>query len=137
MEKNIVGDNVHICTDRLTTSYSSDEKNDLEKVHFDFVVSHLRIRIEMAFRMMTEKLQILTKLLSVLLKYACKVIIAITHLHIFYINKTSDLLKMLEEDDSGSMVNNCNFLTKDASQKFIRADLGEQISEKNLSRSNK
>ena len=51
----VVGDNAYVCSETLLDPLSGVEKDDPSKNAFSFYLSHLRIHIEQAFRVMTGK----------------------------------------------------------------------------------
>jgi hypothetical protein len=85
--KYIIGDNAYICSEHLLTPFSGDQRNDARKDAFNFYLSQVRIRIEMAFGLLTTKWRILRRPLQVKLKYAGKVLLCVTRLHNFCINE--------------------------------------------------
>lgn len=85
--KYIIGDNAYICSEHLLTPFSGDQRNDARKDAFNFYLSQVRIRIEMAFGLLTTKWRILRRPLQVKLKYAGKVLLCVARLHNFCINE--------------------------------------------------
>ena len=85
--KYAIGDNACVCTEHLLTPFSGNERLDTTSDSYNFYLSQLRIRIEMAFGIMTEKWQILRKPLRVKLKNVGKVFLCITRLHNYCINE--------------------------------------------------
>jgi len=66
-----------------TGEYKSDSRKDT----YNFFLSQLRIRIDMAFGMLTSKFQILKKPLQVKIRNAGKVFLVCARLHNFIINE--------------------------------------------------
>jgi hypothetical protein len=66
---------------------AGDYKNDSRKDSYNFFLSQLRIRIEMAFGLLTSKFQILKKPLQVKVGNAGKVFLTCATLHNFIINE--------------------------------------------------
>jgi DDE superfamily endonuclease len=86
----VIGDNAYVCSEKLLTPYSGDSKNDKTKDTYNFYVSQLRMRIEMAFGLLTAKWRILRSPLQVRVKNIGKLFVSITRLHNFCINERED-----------------------------------------------
>ena len=56
--RHVTGDNACICGEHLLTPFSGAEKNELWKDAYNFYVSQLSLRIEMAFGMMSNRWRI-------------------------------------------------------------------------------
>ena len=85
--KYIIGDNAYVCSEHLLTPFAGAERQERKHDNYNFYVSQLRIRIEMAFGWMTEKWQILRKPLRTSLRNTGKVFLTITRLHNFCITE--------------------------------------------------
>ena len=107
--KFMIGDNAYICSDQLLTPYHSDEIDDAKKDAYNFYVSQLQIRIEMAFGLMTQKRRILKQPLYVSLKNVGRVFLAITHLHNFCIDEGCTENYDEEESTSDTVVDWSDF----------------------------
>jgi hypothetical protein len=83
----IIGDNAYVCTEHLLTPFSGNQKREAQKDTYNFYVSQLRMRIEMAFGLMVGKWGILQHPLQTKLKHTGKVFLCITRLHNFCINE--------------------------------------------------
>jgi DDE superfamily endonuclease len=83
----VIGDNAYICLEHLLTSFSGDNRNDRTKDAYNFFVSQLRIRIEMAFGLLTTKWRILRQPLQIRVKNVGIIFMAITRLHNYCINE--------------------------------------------------
>ena len=78
----------HVVWPFLSSCFSTGEyKSDSRKDTYNFFLSQLRIRIEMAFGMLTSKFQILKKPLQVKIRNAGKVFLVCARLHNFIINE--------------------------------------------------
>jgi len=87
LRKFLIGDNAYVCSETLLTPFSGLEIDEPAKDAFNFYLSHLRIRIEQTFGMMTTKWRILCQPLKVYLKNVGKIFMCITTLHNFCINE--------------------------------------------------
>ena len=83
----IIGDNAYVCSEHLLTPFAGAERQERKHDNYNFYVSQLRIRIEMAFGWMTEKWQILRKPLRTSLRNTGKVFLTITRLHNYCITE--------------------------------------------------
>ncbi|CAM9931598.1 unnamed protein product, partial [Heterosigma akashiwo] len=84
----ILGDAAYSCTDVLLTPYIGVLPPGSPEDSYNFYLSQLRIRIEMAFGLLTTKWRILRQPLEVPLNRAPKIIFACMKLHNFCINRT-------------------------------------------------
>ena len=97
--KYVIGDNAYACSEHLLTPFSGADRLEPKHDNYNFYLSQVRIRIEMAFGYMTQKWQILRKPLKTKLKNTGKVFLVITRLHNFCINKGNiDLTSNKEMD---------------------------------------
>jgi DDE superfamily endonuclease len=85
--KYVIGDNAYICSEKLLTPFSGVHKNDATKDTYNYYVSQLRMRIEMAFGLLTSKWRILRSPLQVKVKNIGKLFVCITRLHNYCINE--------------------------------------------------
>ena len=85
--KYVIGDNAYICTEHLLTPFSGEERKEKAKDAYNFYLSQIRMRIEMAFGRLTSKWRILKRPLQVRLKNVGALFLCITRLHNFCINE--------------------------------------------------
>jgi hypothetical protein len=84
----LVGDNAYPCCDRLLTPFNITEKdNCVYRDSFNFYLSQLRIRVEMAFGLLVCKFRIFKKPLEVSLKNVHRIVHAAMVLHNFHITE--------------------------------------------------
>ena len=96
----IVGDGAYTLTDKCLTPFTGSQRSDSTKDAYNFFLSQVRIRIEMAFGLFTTKWQLLKQPLGVSLSTAADVLQCISCLHNFCINmRTSDLTTNQEIDE--------------------------------------
>jgi DDE superfamily endonuclease len=88
--KYIIGDNAYVCTEHLLTPFPGEQKNEPKKDSYNFYLSQLRMRIEMAFGLLVNKWRIFKHPLQVKLKNVGKVFICATILHNYCINEGED-----------------------------------------------
>ena len=96
----IVGDAAYTLTDKCLTPFTGSQRSDPTKDAYNFFLSQVKIRIEMAFGLLTTKWQLLKQLLGVSLSTAADVLEFISCLHNFCINmRTSDLTNNQEIEE--------------------------------------
>jgi DDE superfamily endonuclease len=96
--KFIVGDNAYISTERLLTPFSGNDRAEPQHDTYNFYLSQVRMRIEMAFGLMTQKWSILKKPLRTKLRMSGELFMCITRIHNFCItNCDYDVSEMLGE----------------------------------------
>ena len=96
----IVGDAAYTLTDKCLTPFTGSQRSDPTKDTNTFLLSQVRIRIEMAFGLLTTMWQLLKQPLSVSLSTATDVLECISCLHNFCINmRTSDLTNNQEIEE--------------------------------------
>lgn len=83
----IVGDNAYVCSEHLLTPFSGNERFEARKDSYNFYISQLRIRIEMAFGMMTNKFQILKRPITIGVPSIGKFLLTIGKLHNYCIDE--------------------------------------------------
>lgn len=83
----LVGDGAYILTDRLIVPFMGTEKSEPKKDAFNFYLSQIRIRVEMAFGLLTTKWRILRKKIETSLDMASMVISCCAILHNYCINQ--------------------------------------------------
>lgn len=88
----IIGDNAYVPSEHLLVPFSGSQRQNPANDAYNFYLSQLRIRIEMAFGLMTSKWRILRKPLEVDLKNARKVIVSICRLHNYVITRNQSVL---------------------------------------------
>lgn len=83
----VIGDCAYTPSEKLIPIYRGAEATLPRYDNFNFYASQLRIRIEMAFGLMTKKWGILTRPLSIKMKHIKYVMICIAKLHNFCIDE--------------------------------------------------
>ena len=81
----IVGDNAYPLSNKVLTPFKGRQKEDVYNSSYNFYLSQLRIRVEMAFGRMTTKFRIMRSKMCCTLATQSKVIGAVTRLHNFVI----------------------------------------------------
>lgn len=89
----VIGDNAYVCSEHLLTPFAGLERADLKKDAYNFYISQLRIRVEMAFGMMSNRWLILKRPVSVSAKAYGKLILVIGVLHNYCLNEFERLSK--------------------------------------------
>ena len=82
----IVGDNAYTLSNQILTPFKGQQKEDVYNSSFNFYLSQLRIRVEIAFGRMTTKFRILRSKMYCSLQTQSSVIEAVTRLHNFIID---------------------------------------------------
>jgi hypothetical protein len=77
----IVGDNAYVCSEHLLTPFSGNERFEARKDAYNFYISQLRIRIEMAYGRKTNKFQILKRPVTIGIPSIGKFLLTIGKLH--------------------------------------------------------
>jgi hypothetical protein len=86
--KYLVGDNAYPCHDRLLTPFNATEiKGDTYRDAFNFYLSQLRIRVEMAFGLLVTKFRIFKKPLEVRIKNVHKIVHAAMVVHNYHVTE--------------------------------------------------
>ncbi|MGH3053428.1 MAG: HARBI1 family protein [Gaiellaceae bacterium] len=83
----VVGDNAYTPSENLLTPFSGSQRDNPKNNNFNFFLSQLRIKIEMAFGLLTNKWRILQSPLVCKLKTSSNVIATASILHNFIINQ--------------------------------------------------
>jgi DDE superfamily endonuclease len=83
----VIGDNAYVCSEHLLTPYSGKNRKNATKDTYNYYVSQLCTRIEMAFGLLTTKWRILRQPLQVKVDNVGELFLAITRLHNFCINE--------------------------------------------------
>lgn len=86
----VLGDPAYIPTEHMLTPYSGADRDDEGNSIFNFYLSQLRIRIEMAFGQLTTKWRILRSFLTMSLEKASKIIVCCARLQNFYITEDTE-----------------------------------------------
>jgi DDE superfamily endonuclease len=89
--KFVIGDCAYACSEHVLTPFSGNDRLEPKQDSYNFYISQLRIRIEMAFGLLTQRWQILKRPLRTKLDKAGKVFMCLTRLHNFCINERDDL----------------------------------------------
>jgi hypothetical protein len=82
----VVGDNAYPLSNQLLTPFKGRQKLDVYNSSYNFYLSQLRIRVEMAFGRMTTKFRIMRHKMTCSLSTQSKIIHAVTRLHNFVID---------------------------------------------------
>ena len=90
-------------TDQVLVPFTGSQRDNPDKDAFDFFLSQLRIRIEMAFGLMTNKWQILQKEMITTLSTSAKVLEACARLHNFVIDMDRDE-DLMDDDEIDSEI---------------------------------
>jgi DDE superfamily endonuclease len=107
----IIGDNAYVCSEKLLTPFSGENRNDPSKDTFNYYVSQLRIRIEMAFGLLTTKWRILRSPLQVCVNNVGVLFVSITRLHNYCINTRDN--ENNNNNNSNNRNNNNNYNNED------------------------
>ena len=83
----VVGDNAYTASEHVLVPFAGADKSDPLKDTYNFHLSQVRIRIEMAFGRLVSKWRIFKAPLSVKIKNATRIIYCCTHLHNYCINE--------------------------------------------------
>ena len=83
----LIGDAVYSVGESMLTPFTGGHRNDPLEDAFNFFLSQLRIRIEMAFGLLTNKWRVLHAPLQTLLTHSSQVLMACAYLHNFCIDK--------------------------------------------------
>jgi hypothetical protein len=95
----IVGDAAYMLTEHVLVPFTGGDRQSPENDTYNFYLSQLRIRIEMAFGLLTNKWRILRKHLETKLKNSSRVLEACARLHNFVIDQDSDDDFVIDEDE--------------------------------------
>ena len=98
----IVADAAYTVTEHLWTPFTGAQRDDEAQDAFNFYLSQLRIRIEMAFGLLVKKFSILKKPLPHKLSTSSRIIMCCAQLHNFIINYDGT---DIPEDETASIVN--------------------------------
>lgn len=85
--KYILADNAYVCSTKLLTPFSGSQKNDRSKSDFNYFLSQLRMKIECAFGMMTQRWRILRSPVLIGVKKLWNLVQCIARLHNFCIDQ--------------------------------------------------
>ena len=97
-QSHLVGDAAYTLTDKCLTPFTGSQRLNPSKDTYNLFLSQVRIRIEMAFGLLTTKLQMLKKTLTAFLQVSVKVLEVISRLHNFCIDMRScDLSDDIDE----------------------------------------
>jgi len=98
----VVGDNAYTPTEHVLVPFSGSEKDDHGKDSYNYYLSQMRFRIEMAFDRLVSKWGILKSPLNVALKNATRITYCCTILHNFCINE-GDIVPDLQAGDPSEL----------------------------------
>jgi hypothetical protein len=82
----IVADNAYPLSDKILIPFKGRQRDELFKSSYNFYLSQLRIRIEMAFGRLTTKFRVLRSKMACTLSKQSRIIQAVTRLHNFIID---------------------------------------------------
>ena len=88
--KYLVGDAAYSLCEKMLVPFTGTQRSNANNDAFNFCLSQLRIRIEMAFGLMTNKWRILRTPLQTSLKMSALIIQCCSRLHNFVINQDGD-----------------------------------------------
>jgi hypothetical protein len=134
----VVADNAYVCTEHLLTPFMGTSRCNTENDAYNFFLSQLRIRIEMAFGRLVTKWRILRCALEVPLAQCCIVFKACCQLHNFVIDEQVDCQEAIEVayENGGTVL---GYVPSDldsvpSSGSILRQRLVQKIQSKCLSR---
>ena len=135
----VIGDNAYMASEHLITPFSGSQKdNPLNKI-YNYYCAQVRIRIEMAFGLLTTKWRVFRSPLQMQLKNAARVILTSAILHNYVINSNNETID--DEVDTiftsigGKQlgyVPSCVTPLREKSQSVIREHIVQTIHERNL-----
>ena len=102
----IVADVAYTVSDKLLTPFTGSQKNDVNRDSFNFYLSQLRIRIEMAFGLLRCKFRILKKPLEKSMAVNSKIIMTCAILHNFLIDHKLGEYDNNKETNTHDVTNN-------------------------------
>jgi len=102
----MVGDAAYDLTDQLLTPFVGSQGSDPDRDAFNFYLSQLRIRIEMAFGRMVNKWWILTTTLTCSLRTSSDILMACARLHNYIIDADDIFAEVDEPEDENDSVSN-------------------------------
>ncbi|GFH51927.1 hypothetical protein CTEN210_08403 [Chaetoceros tenuissimus] len=101
--KYVVGDAAYDLSDRLLIPFTGSQRANNDKDAFNFFLSQLRIRIEMAFARLVRKWWILTSTLQNSLETNSKILMACARLHNFVIDNDKKVKDIWASEDDESL----------------------------------
>ena len=101
----VVGDAAYTVTEHLLIPFTGSQRDDEKQDAFNFYLSQLRIRIEMAFGLLVKKFSILKKPLQHRLKNVSQIIMCCAQLHNFVINNDG---VNIEDGENGEFIDTNN-----------------------------
>jgi DDE superfamily endonuclease len=117
-----IGDCAYKPTEHMAPIYRASDARNRKYDAFNFYASQLRIRIEMAFGLMTKKWGILSRPISIKLKNVKFLITAIAQLHNFCINER---LKEQADVEMGQLNFNARDVELDIYERALREEAAE------------
>jgi hypothetical protein len=140
--KFVIGDNAYVCTESLLTPFSGPQKQQPEKDTYNFYLSQLRIRIEMAFGLLVTKWRILKSPLQIPVDNIGNIFVSITKMHNYCINEGSlDFDSITKDIDTDAFIPSDHTTTRLQGNSLMREivmtnlqDLGLRRPEYNLKR---
>ena len=135
----IIGDNAYMATEHLITPFSGSQKLEPLNSIYNFYCAQIRIRIEMAFGLLTTKWRVFRSPLQMQLKNASKVVLTAVILHNYVINSNNSTLDdevdpMFTSYDGRQLgyVPSSIQTIREKSQSVIREHIVQTIHERNL-----
>jgi hypothetical protein len=98
----VIGDNAYVCSEKLLTPFSGQQRLESAKDAYNFYLSQFRIRIKMTFGRFMNKWGLFKRPLQICLKNVGIIFMCATPLHNFCINeqnKTVDLEASNADDE--------------------------------------
>lgn len=135
--KYLIGDNAYTCTEHLITPFAGEDRRNVQRDAYNFYVSQLRIRIEMAFGRLTGKWRILRQPLQSRLKNIGRLFMCMVRLHNYSIDIDPTSTGDCDTDDQEGQD---SFLPSDfglaevPGNSMVRQLLVEKIARQNLVR---
>ena len=103
----VVGDAAYSVTEKLLVPFTGSQRDDPKQDAFNFYLSQLRIRIEMAFGLLVKKFRILKKPMKQKLVTVSRIIMCCAQLHNFIINNDGE--NIVDDSNMSQIdVNNLN-----------------------------
>jgi hypothetical protein len=138
----VIGDNAYMATEHLITPFSGCQKNEPLNPVYNFYCAQVRIRIEMAFGLLTTKWRIFRSPLQMQLKNASKVVLTGAILHNYVINENNasldDEIDTIFTSFDGTKPTKLGYVPssvtaiRQKSQSVIREHIVQTIHERNL-----
>jgi hypothetical protein len=133
--KYIIGDNAYICTEHILTPFPGEQKKQAHKDAYNFYISQLRVRIELAFGRLVSKWRIFRHPLQVKLKNVGKVFLCATRLHNYCMNEEfPDSTSILSDNEDLTFFTSDDTVTAIKGNSMMREIVLQEITTMGLSR---